>query len=98
MWLRRSAGSGRCRWRWLVTGVFLSIDLAFLGANALKIMQGGWLPLLIGGALFTLMTTWKTGRQILAQRLTERAVPLEDFMERVVRSRPRCVSPERPSS
>ena len=82
------------RWKWplplamLVTGIFLSIDMAFLGANALKIMQGGWLPLFIGAALFTLMTTWKTGRQILAQRLTERAVPLEDFMERVVRTSP----------
>jgi KUP system potassium uptake protein len=68
--------------------VFLSIDLAFLGANALKIMQGGWLPLLIGAALFTLMTTWKTGRRILAERLTERAVPLADFMERVIQTGP----------
>ena len=82
------------RWKWplpvalAVTGIFLSIDLAFLGANVLKIAQGGWLPLLIGAALFTLMTTWKTGRQILAQRLTERAVPLEDFMERVIQTGP----------
>jgi KUP system potassium uptake protein len=82
------------RWGWplplvmLVTGIFLSIDIAFLGANALKIMQGGWLTLFIGAALFTLMTTWKTGRRILAERLTERAVPLEDFMERVARTSP----------
>jgi KUP system potassium uptake protein len=82
------------RWKWplpvalAVTGIFLSIDLAFLGANVLKIAQGGWLPLLIGAALFTLMTTWKTGRQILAQRLTERAVPLEAFMERVIQTGP----------
>jgi KUP system potassium uptake protein len=82
------------RWKWplpvalVVTGVFLSIDLAFLGANALKIMQGGWLPLLIGAAMFTLMTTWKTGRHILAERLTERAVPLEEFMKRVIKTGP----------
>jgi KUP system potassium uptake protein len=82
------------RWKWplpvalLVTSIFLSIDLAFLGANALKIMQGGWLPLLIGAVLFTLMTTWKTGRRILAERLTERAVPLEDFMVRVIQTGP----------
>ena len=82
------------RWRWPpavalgVTGVFLTVDLAFFGANALKIAHGGWLPLVIGALLFTLMTTWKTGRQIVAQRLTARAVPLEEFMARVAESRP----------
>ena len=74
------------RWGWpkavayAVTGVFLTIDLAFFGANALKIAHGGWLPLVIGGLLFTLMTTWKTGRQIVAARLTARAVPIEEFL------------------
>jgi KUP system potassium uptake protein len=82
------------RWRWspalavAVTGVFLTVDLAFFGANALKIAHGGWLPLVIGALLFTLMTTWKTGRQIVAQRLTARAVPLEDFMVQVAERRP----------
>jgi KUP system potassium uptake protein len=82
------------RWRWpagvafAVTGLFLTIDLAFFGANALKIAHGGWLPLVIGAVLFTLMTTWKTGRQIVAQRLTARAVPLDEFMARVAESRP----------
>ena len=78
------------RWGWppavayAVTGVFLTIDLAFFGANALKIAHGGWLPLVIGGLLFTLMTTWKTGRQLVAARLTARAVPIEDFLRQVV--------------
>jgi KUP system potassium uptake protein len=82
------------RWRWpaavawLVTATFLSIDLAFFGANALKIAHGGWLPLVIGGVLFTLMTTWKTGRRILAERLTERGVALEDFVEHVIQAAP----------
>ncbi|HVH26361.1 MAG TPA: potassium transporter Kup [Vicinamibacterales bacterium] len=82
------------RWKWaltpalLITGIFLAVDIAFLGANALKIMQGGWLPLVIGATLFILMTTWKTGRRILAQRLTERATPLEQFMERVILNPP----------
>jgi KUP system potassium uptake protein len=82
------------RWRWpvplalVVTGTFLTIDLAFFAANALKIAHGGWLPLVIGTLLFTLMTTWKTGRRIVAQRLTARAVPLEDFLARVAESRP----------
>jgi KUP system potassium uptake protein len=82
------------RWKWspivasAVTGVFLTIDLAFFGANVLKITHGGWLPLVIGGALFTLMTTWKTGRKVVAARLTARAVPIEDFLLRVVETRP----------
>ena len=82
------------RWGWppaiaaLVTGVFLTIDLAFLGANALKIAHGGWLPLVIGGVLFTLMTTWKTGRQLVAARMTARAVPIETFLQTVEATRP----------
>ena len=77
------------RWHWplpvafLVTGLFLSIDLAFFGANVLKILHGGWLPLVIGAVLFTLMTTWKTGRGIVAARLTARAIPLDAFMAKV---------------
>ena len=82
------------RWGWspavayLVTGIFLTIDLAFFGANALKITHGGWLPLLIGGLLFTLMTTWKRGREIVAARLTARAQPIEEFLAGVVDKRP----------
>jgi KUP system potassium uptake protein len=71
-----------------LTAIFLTIDVAFFGANALKIAHGGWLPLVIGGFLFTSMTTWKTGRQIVAARLTARAVPLEDFLARVEAMRP----------
>jgi KUP system potassium uptake protein len=82
------------RWGWppivasLVTGLFLVIDLAFFGANALKIAHGGWLPLVIGWLLFTLMTTWKTGRRIVAARLTARAIPIEDFIASVEKARP----------
>ena len=74
------------RWKWpkplaaAITTLFLSIDLAFLGANLLKVFQGGWLPLFIGVVLFTLMTTWKTGRKLVAERLSARAYPLEEFM------------------
>ena len=77
------------RWGWppavayTVTGIFLTIDLAFFGANVLKIAHGGWLPLVIGGLLFTLMTTWKTGRRIVAARLTARAIPIEEFLAAV---------------
>jgi KUP system potassium uptake protein len=77
------------RWRWpvpiagLVMGTFLIIDLAFFGANALKIMQGGWLPLVVAIFIFTLMTTWRTGRKIVAERLASRAVMVQDFFTSV---------------
>jgi KUP system potassium uptake protein len=82
------------RWKWpkgvvfLITGVLLVIDGAFFGANALKITHGGWLPIVIGGVLFTMMTTWKTGRRILYERLTARATPLDQFMDRVTANPP----------
>ena len=82
------------RWRWSplvagsVTGVFLIIDLAFFGANAVKITHGGWLPLVIAGLLYTFMTTWKTGRQLVAARLAARAVPIDEFLLGIEKARP----------
>ena len=82
------------RWHWpvplafAVTAVFLCIDLTFFGANLLKVLQGGWLPLLTGTCIFTLMTTWKTGRRIVAERLTARAVPIDQFMSVIIASLP----------
>ena len=61
----------------LSAGVVLTIDLAFFGANALKILHGGWFPLLIGAGGYLLMATWQRGRAILASRLNEIAVPLQ---------------------
>jgi KUP system potassium uptake protein len=77
------------RWKWpkpvaiSVMTVFLVIDSAFFGANALKIFQGGWVTLAVAAAIFILMTTWKTGRRLVAERLTARAIPLEEFMATV---------------
>jgi len=82
------------RWKWppwaawSVTTVFLTVDMAFFGANLIKVLQGGWLPLAIGLVLFTLMTTWKTGRRLVAERLTARAIPLDDFIASIVATRP----------
>jgi KUP system potassium uptake protein len=82
------------RWKWpkpaavAVMVLFLFIDLAFFGANALKLLQGGWVTLAVALLLFTLMTTWKTGRRLVAERLTARAVPLEEFMATVDATRP----------
>jgi KUP system potassium uptake protein len=60
-----------------VAGLFLWLDLLFLGANALKIRYGGWVPLVIAAAIFLLMTTWKRGREILAKRMQEKTVALK---------------------
>jgi KUP system potassium uptake protein len=86
------------RWKWpkaaviAVAAIFLAIDVSLFGANLVKLLHGGWLPLVIGALLFTLMTTWKTGRRLVAERLTARAFPLEDFMSAVSSSPPTRVS------
>jgi len=66
-------------------GMLLSVDLAFLVANLTKIPHGGWLPLVIGGVLFLLMTTWRKGRQIVTSQLQSGALPLELVIEDVER-------------
>ncbi|HEY6559918.1 MAG TPA: potassium transporter Kup [Polyangiaceae bacterium] len=77
----------RYRWGWSapaavgLTSVFLVIDLAFLGANLVKIHDGGWFPLVVGVTVFTALATWKRGRTILAERFREQLVPLDDFFE-----------------
>jgi len=85
---------GRMRWRWPVPAVvafvlvFIVIDLSYVAGNAFKILDGGWLPLVIAAVIFTFMTTWKTGRRLVAERLTARAFPLEDFVAAVVANPP----------
>ena len=61
--------------------VFLTIDLAFFGANAVKIPDGGWFPLAAALLVFTLLVTWKSGREIVLERLRETAQPLAPFVE-----------------
>jgi KUP system potassium uptake protein len=64
-----------------VSAFFLLIDLAFLGANIFKIVHGGWFPLLVATVVFTAMTTWRRGREILNARLTEDSLSTELFLE-----------------
>jgi len=71
-----------------ITFVFLTIDLTFFGANLLKLFQGGWLPILIGACIFTVMTTWKTGRRVVAERLVARAIPIDHFLEVITAAPP----------
>ncbi len=76
----------RQRWGWnrwatlALCGVFLVIDIAFLGANLVKVPDGGWFPLAAAGLIFVLMTTWKRGREILGERLQMGALPLTAFL------------------
>ena len=58
-------------------GIFLLVDLLFLGANSLKIIHGGWVPLVVAVGVYACMTTWKRGREILAKRMLEKTVPLK---------------------
>lgn len=73
---------------WLAVIVFLPlfiIELSFLGGNATKIEQGGWFPLLFGAILFTLLTTWKRGRELLSTRMGGDGIPLQPFAESLCR-------------
>ncbi len=65
------------------TGFFFVVDLAFFSSNLLKLFDGGWFPLLIGGVVFLLMTTWKEGRSLLNTSLRADALDLPSFLEAV---------------
>ncbi|HEX7581356.1 MAG TPA: KUP/HAK/KT family potassium transporter [Thermoanaerobaculia bacterium] len=72
--------------RWLALGAalfFVAIDFSFLGANLVKVAHGGWVPLVIAGAVYLLMATWKRGRALLAARLSEGALPVDLFLASV---------------
>ena len=75
---------GVWRWQWPTIAVVLvpimTVDLALFGANTLKIPSGGWFPLVIGIAVFTILTTWRTGRRLVRMRLASESVPLADFL------------------
>jgi KUP system potassium uptake protein len=74
------------RWKWPaaialpVATFFITIDLAFFGANMLKVTHGGWFPLLASSAILFLMLTWRKGRRILGDRLRAMSVPLDEFL------------------
>ncbi|MEP6955264.1 MAG: potassium transporter Kup [Chthoniobacterales bacterium] len=76
----------RKRWHWPralalpVAAFFIAIDLAFFGANMLKIAHGGWFPLLISASILFLMLTWRKGRRVLGARLGDICLPLEAFL------------------
>jgi KUP system potassium uptake protein len=67
----------------VLCGVFLAADLAFFGANIPKIPHGGWFPLVAGGVVFAILTTWKTGRSIVRDRTQRGRTTLADYLEGV---------------
>ena len=75
--------------RWLAGGLltlFFIVDTAYFAANLTKVPDGGWFPLLIGLIVFTLLTTWRRGRTLLAERLHEGAMPVQIFMKSAANS------------
>jgi len=84
----------RSRWNWSLLHAlsfavfFLIIDLGFFGSNALKILHGGWVPIIIGLGIFTLMTTWYQGRRIVLKLLARGSLPIEMFLNSVAEHKP----------
>ncbi|MQY52731.1 potassium transporter Kup [Rhodocyclus tenuis] len=79
-------------WGWTRAGLlfacFLAVELSFLVANVMKIPDGGWFPLAVGVVVFTLMTTWKRGRQLLNERLSGEAIALVPFIDALIVAMP----------
>ncbi|HZP92427.1 MAG TPA: potassium transporter Kup [Burkholderiales bacterium] len=79
----------RHEWRWktagaaAVVGLFCLVDFTFLSANSLKIFEGGWFPLAVGAAVFTVMTTWKEGRDLFRGRIYSGSMELAPFLESI---------------
>ncbi|HEY8586527.1 MAG TPA: potassium transporter Kup [Rhodanobacter sp.] len=84
----------RRMWRWsraLVIGlglILLCIDLSYFGANTLKIMQGGWFPLVLGLLMFVVMTTWRRGREIVVREIKQGGLALAPFIENMIEHPP----------
>jgi KUP system potassium uptake protein len=85
-------------WHWrlpfalLMAAAFLVIDLSFLGAALTKIHNGGWFPLVIGLAVYLMMSTWRKGRQLLGERLRERILSLDGFVQSIKLAPPHRVA------
>ncbi len=81
-------------WGWgrgkalLFLAVFLGVDMAFFSATTVKVLAGGWFPLLIGALVFTLLTTWKRGRAQLSERIRTDTIPLDTFIQTMFHNPP----------
>ncbi len=75
-----------------ITVVLASVDALFFSATLLKVADGGWFPLLLGAMMFILMTSWKKGREIVAQRVRDESIPLDAFLPALFHSPPTRVA------
>jgi KUP system potassium uptake protein len=73
------------------TGFFAVVDATFFSATLLKVHDGGWFPLAIGAVMFTILATWRRGREIMFDRLRASAVPLEPFLDSLFKDPPQRV-------
>lgn len=75
------------KWKALpLLALFFIVDFAYLGANLLKVPSGGWVPLVIGLVIFTLLTTWSRGRALMRERMAESTMPMEIFIKSAANS------------
>lgn len=80
------------KWHWKLRaaialfGILFLIDISFLAANSLKVVQGGWLPLLIAGCVFLVMQIWRAGRRVHLEKLRDETLPLDLFLQRADRT------------
>ena len=85
-------------WRWnpwlagLLLGALLLADLAFFAANAIKLLQGGWFPIVVAIASFTTLTTWRRGRKLLFQEMGNLTMPLDQFIGSIEQAPPQHVA------
>jgi KUP system potassium uptake protein len=81
-------------WRWpkpicvFISSIFFTIDLSYFSANLVKIPAGGWFPLVVGIVIYTLLATWKRGREILFERLRPGAIALQPFIKSITEHPP----------
>src|SRR5207248_2582850 len=84
-------------WKWsplaaaALIGPFLLIDLIFLGANLLKVLEGGWVPLALGGMVMVVMYTWRRGSRLLFEKTQKNELPLTDLVAMLEKRPPQRV-------
>ncbi len=77
------------RWKaWTLTALFIGVDASLFGANLVKVEEGGWFPLAAAALIFTLLSTWKRGREALALQIREAGLPLDVFLADIAKKKP----------
>ena len=91
---RSLLSSCRRKWSWplwasvLFIAGFLSVDLAFLAANLMKVVEGGWVPLVLGACSMVVMWTWVRGSHLLTEKTHRDSIPIKDLIPMLQKSKP----------